>query len=126
VNIQALLVVLVLGGGMIAAGGFLVKTQIDNRVAAEVAATAERTRADLAEAQVKRLERDLELERERQEVLTLELQAARDREVQATEVLEDRARLDRLTQAKPGLIERQARRATTRVWNQIEVESREN
>ena len=125
-NIQALLVVLVLGGGMIAAGGFLVKTQIDNRVAAEVAATAERTRADLAEAQVKRLERDLELERERQEVLTLELQAARDREVQATEVLEDRARLDRLTQAKPGLIERQARRATTRVWNQIEVESREN
>jgi hypothetical protein len=55
-NIQALLVVLVLGGGMIAAGGFLVKGQIDMRVAAEVAATAERTRADLAEAQVDRLE----------------------------------------------------------------------
>jgi hypothetical protein len=125
-NIQALLVVLVLGGGMIAAGGFLVKAQIDNRVAAEVAATAERTRADLAEAQVKRLEEDLEEERERQEVLTRELQAARDREVQATEVLEDRARLDRLTQAKPGLIERQARRATTRVWNEIEAASREN
>jgi hypothetical protein len=125
-NIQALLVVLVLGGGMIAAGGFLVKAQIDNRVAAEGAATAERTRADLAEAQVKRLEEDLEEERERQEVLTRELQAARDREVQATEVLEDRARLDRLTQAKPGLIERQARRATTRVWNEIEAASREN
>ena len=124
-NIQALLVVLVLGGGMIAAGGFLVKGQIDMRVAAEVAATAERTRADLAEAQVNRLETNIKAERERQEVLTRELQAARDREVQTTEVLEDRARLDRLTQAKPGLIERQARRATTRVWKEIEAESRE-
>lgn len=124
-NIQALLVVLVLGGGMIAAGGFLVKGQIDMRVAAEVAATAERTRADLAEQQVDRLEESIEEERERQEVLTGELQAARDREVEATEVLEDRERLNRLTQAKPGLIERQARRATTRVWEEIEVESRE-
>jgi hypothetical protein len=111
---------------MIAAGGFLVKAQIENRVAAEVAATAERTRADLAEAQVRRLEEDLEEERERQEALSRDLQAARDREIQSTEVLEDRERLNRLTQAKPGLIERQARRATTRVWNEIEADSREN
>ena len=124
-NIQALLVVLVLGGGMIAAGGFLVKGQIDMRVAAEVAATAERTRADLAEAQVDRLENDIEQEKERQEELQTELQAARDLEATTTEVLEDRERLTRLTQAKPGLIERQARRATTRVWSDIEVESRE-
>jgi len=124
-NIQALLVVLVLGGGMIAAGGFLVKGQIDQRVAAEVAATAERTRADLAEAQVERLEDSLEEDRERQEELRTELQAARDREEETTEVLEDRARLNRLTQAKPGLIERQARRATTRVWQEIEADSRE-
>jgi uncharacterized protein YlxW (UPF0749 family) len=124
-NIQALLVVLVLGGGMIAAGGFLVKGQIDMRVAAEVAATAERTRADLAEAQVDRLEDDIEQEQERQEELQKELQAARDLEANTTEVLEDRERLNRLTQAKPGLIERQARRATTRVWSDIEVESRE-
>jgi len=124
-NIQALLVVLVLGGGMIAAGGFLVKGQIDQRVAAEVAATAERTRADLAEAQVERLEDALEEDRERQEELRTELQAARDREEETTEVLEDRARLESLTQAKPGLIERQARRATTRVWEEIEADSRE-
>jgi len=125
VNIQALLVVLVLGGGMIAAGAFLVNGQIDMRVAAEISATAERTRADLAEAERDRLEDSIKDERERQEVLTLELQAARDREDETTEVLEDRERLDRLTQAKPGLIERQARRATTRVWKDIENESRE-
>ncbi len=124
-NIQVLLVVLVLGGGMIAAGALLVNGQIDMRVAAEVSATAERTRADLAEAERDRLERNIEAERERQEELNLELQAARDREDETTEVLEDRERLDRLTQAKPGLIERQARRATTRVWKDIENESRE-
>ena len=124
-NIQVLLVVLVLGGGMIAAGAFLVNGQIDMRVAAEVSATAERTRADLAEAERDRLERDIKAERERQEVLNQELQAARDREVKTTEVLEDRERLARLTQAKPGLIERQARRATTAVWKDIELESRE-
>ena len=124
-NIQVLLVVLVLGGGMIAAGALLVNGQIDMRVAAEVSATAERTRADLAEHERDRLERNIEAERERQEELNLELQAARDREDDTTEVLEDRERLDRLTQAKPGLIERQARRATTRVWKDIENESRE-
>jgi predicted nucleic acid-binding Zn-ribbon protein len=124
-NIQALLVVLVLGGGMIGAGVFLVKGQIDQRVAAEVAATAERTRADLAEAQVDRLEDALEDDRERQAELRTELQAARTREDETTEVLEDRARLESLTQAKPGLLERLARRATTKVWEDIEVVARE-
>jgi hypothetical protein len=125
-NIQALLVVLVLGGGMMTGGFFLVKGQIDQRVTAEVAASAERTRADLAEQQRDRLERDLDNERERQAELQTELQAARDLEANTTEVLEDRDRLQRLTQAKPGLIERQARRATTKVWTDIEVESREH
>jgi len=124
-NIQALLVVLVLGGGMIGAGVFLVKGQIDMRVAAEVAATAERTRADLAEAQVDRLEEALEDDRERQAELRTELQAARTREDETTEVLEDRARLESLTQAKPGLLERLARRATTKVWSDIELVARE-
>ncbi len=124
-NIQVLLVVLVLGGGMIAAGALLVNGQIDMRVAAEVSATAERTRADLAEAERDRLERNIDAERERQEVLTRELQDARDREDDTTEVLEDRERLARLTQARPGILERQARRATTRVWKDIENESRE-
>ena len=125
-NIQALLVVLVLGGGMIGAGAFLVKGQIDMRVTAEVAASAERTRADLAEHERDRLENAIEEERERQAELQTELQAARDLEATTTEVLEDRERLSRLTQAKPGLIERQARRATTRVWADIEAESREH
>jgi len=124
-NIQALLVVLVLGGGMIGAGVFLVKGQIDMRVAAEVSATAERTRADLAEAQVDRLEEALEDDRERQAELRTELQAARTREDETTEVLEDRARLESLTQAKPGLLERLARRATTKVWTDIELVARE-
>ncbi len=124
-NIQALLVVLVLGGGMIGAGAFLVKGQIDQRVAAETAAVAERTRADLAEKQIERMETALENEQRRQEELQTNLQAARDRENETTEVLEDRARLSSLTQAKPGLLERLARRATTQVWEDIESESRE-
>ena len=124
-NIQVLLVVLVLGGGMIAAGGFLVKGQIDQRVEAETQAVAQETRAELAERQLERVTDQLEQERTRQEELARDLQAARDRENQTTEVLEDRDRLDRLTQAKPGLIERQARRATTRVWEEIEEESRD-
>lgn len=117
--------VVVLGGGMIGAGFFLVNGQINSRVAAETAAVAERTRAQLAEQQVDRMEASLVKERERQVALATELQAARDREIAATDVLEDRARLNRLTQAKPGLIERQARRATTKVWKEIEAESRE-
>jgi len=111
---------------MIGAGVLLVKGQIDMRVAAEVAATSERTRADLAERQVNRLEMAVENEQARQAVLTDALQAARDREEESTDVLEDRARLDNLTQAKPGLLERLARRATTKVWEEIEADSRED
>jgi len=125
VNLQVLAVILVLGGGMIGAGALLVKGQIDMRVAAEVAATSERTRADLAERQVDRLEMAVENQRERQAALTEDLQAARDREEASTDVLEDRARLDNLTQAKPGLLERLARTATTKVWEEIEADSRE-
>jgi hypothetical protein len=125
VNLQVLIVVLVLGGGMIGAGAFLVKGQIDQRVEAETEAVAQETRAELAERQLERVTNQLEQERTRQEELARDLQAARDRENQTTEVLEDRERLNRLTQAKPGLIERQARRATTRVWTEIEEESRE-
>jgi len=110
---------------MIGAGALLVKGQIDMRVAAEVAATAERTRADLAERQVNRLEMAVENQQERQAVLTDALQAARDREEESTDVLEDRNRLENLTQAKPSLIERLARTATTKVWEQIEADSRE-
>ena len=110
---------------MMAGGFFLVKGQIDMRVAAEVAATAERTRASLAERERDRLTIAIDNEHERQAELTEELQAAREREDQTTEVLEDRERLTRLTQAKPGLNELQARRATTAVWEAIELRSRE-
>jgi len=124
-NIQALLVVLVLGGGMIAAGAFLVNSQIDQRVEAETELVAQETRAELAERQLERVTTQLAQERTRQEELVRDLQAARDLEEATTEVLEDRDRLARLTQAKPGLIERQARKATTRVWEDIETDSRE-
>ena len=124
-NIQPVVVVVVVGGGMIAAGAFLVNGQIGSRVAAEVSATAERTRADLAEQQVARLEKAVADERDRQADLQIELQAARDNETEATEVLEDRERLARLTGAKPERLERMAQRATTKVWEQIAEESRE-
>lgn len=124
-NIQALLVVLVLGGGMMTGGFFLVKGQIDQRVEAETELVAQETRAELAEKQLERVERQLTQEKTRQEQLARDLQAARDREQIATEIVEDVDRLNRLTQAKPGLIERQARKATTRVWSDIEDDSRE-
>jgi len=112
-------------GILVAAGYFLVSGQIDARVAAEVTATAERTRADLSERQVERLEFALENERERQVRLQTDLQAARDLEAKTTEIVQDRDRLRRLAQAKPGLIEIKARKATTVVWKTIEAESRE-
>lgn len=110
---------------MIAAGAFLVKGQIDQRVEAETELVAQETRAELAERQLERMTNQLAQERTRQEELVRDLQAARDREATTTEVVEDRDRLNRLTQAKPGLIERQARKATTKVWNDIEADSRE-
>lgn len=124
-NIQVLIVIVVLGGGMIAAGGFLVNSQINQRVEAETELVAQETRAELAERQLERVTTQLAQERTRQEELVRDLQAARDLEEATTEVLEDRDRLARLTQAKPGLIERQARKATTRVWEDIETDSRE-
>jgi len=96
-NIQALLVVLVLGGGMIAAGAFLVNSQIDQRVEAETELVAQETRAELAERQLERVTTQLAQERTRQEELVRDLQAARDLEEATTEVLEDRDRL-----ARPG------------------------
>jgi hypothetical protein len=71
------------------------------------------------------LESDLVKESERQEKLQTELQAARDLEATTTEVLEDRRRLETLTAAKPKLLERMARKATTKVWDEIESESRQ-
>lgn len=124
-KIKIVLIVVLLGATMIGATTYLIKFLIDDRIEAEVIATAEKTRADLAEAGLRRLEADLEAQHERQLELVRRLQEARDIEAQATEVLEDRDRLNRLTQAKPGLIERQARRATTRTWKDVEAVSRE-
>lgn len=108
---------------MIAAGGYIVKSQIDARVVAEISATAERTRADLSEKQVERLEAALVADRERQALLLQELDKARANESASTAVLQDRKRLERLTSLKPGRIEIKARKATTAVWKAIEDES---
>ena len=124
-NIQASVVALLIGGAIVASMTYVVKSQINARIDAEVIATAQKTRADMAEAQLDRLEIQLAEERERQEKLAQELQGARDLEAETTQVLENRARLGRLTQEKPGLIERHARRATARTWEEIEKDSRE-
>lgn len=125
INIQVIILVVLLGGGLIGMGGFIVSNQIDQRVVAEKEAQGQRTRADLAVQQVARIEEQLVKERERQLELQTELQAARDVETKSTSVLEDRARLNNLTQAKPKTLERLARKATTKVWSEIEAESRE-
>ena len=115
--------VLIIAGLMIAAGGDIVKSQIDARVVAEISATAERTRADLSEKQVERLEAALVADRERQAILQRELDQARASEIESTAVLQDRKRLERLTGLKPGLLEIKARKATTAVWKAIEAEA---
>lgn len=124
-NLQVILIVVLLGGGLIGMGGYIVNSQIEARVVAEGNYTKEKVRADLSQKQLERMEAALANERERQLELQTELQEARDHETKATEVLEDRARLNRLSQAKPGLLERLARKATTKVWSDIEEESRE-
>lgn len=124
-NSQAFILILALSASVIGTGGLLIRSQIDSRVEAELAAQAFETRAAIAETRIARLQESLEEERERQQKLQEALREAREREIESTEVLEDRARLDRLTQARPGLIERQARKATTQVWDVIEAESRD-
>ena len=118
-NFQILAIV----GLLIAAGGYIVKSQIDARVVAEISATAERTRADLSAKQVERLEAALKTDRERQALLQRELDEARKFESESTAVLQDRKRLERLTGLKPGLLEIKARKATTAIWKLIEAES---
>ncbi len=115
--------VLIIAGLMVAAGAFIVKGQIDARIVAEISATSERTRADLSEKQVERLEAALVADRERQALLLQELDKARANESESTAVLQDRKRLDRLTSLKPGRIEIKARKATTAVWKSIEAEA---
>lgn len=122
-NIQIIILVVALGGGLIGAGAWIVNGQIDARVVAEQNAVASKISAETANARVAQIERELVEERERQEKLQTELQAARDVEANSTEVLQDRERLKRLTDAKPKLLERLARKATTKVWDEIASES---
>lgn len=111
-------------GILVVAGYFIVTGQIDARVAAEVTASSERTRADLGQKQLERVSEQLENNRLRQAELQTELQAARDVEAKATEVLQDRERLNRVSQGRPTWLELKARKATTKVWATISDESR--
>lgn len=124
-NIQVIILVVCLGGGLIGAGAWIVNGQIDARVVAEQNAVASKISAETANARVAQIERELVEESERQEVLQKELQAARDLEAKTTEVLEDRQRLKTLTASKPEWLEKLARKKTTIVWDEIESESRE-
>ncbi len=125
INMKFYLIVGAVVAGIMASMYFVVKSQISARVDAEIMATQEKTRADLKQAEVIRLSMQINEERKRQIKLAQELQKARDSEALATEVVEDRERLNRITQAKPGLMERQARKATKNVWSDIEDDSRE-
>ena len=124
-NIQASVVALLIGGAIVASMTYVVKSQINARVDAELSANTQEIRANQSELQLLRVERQLADETDRQIQLAEQLQEARDREAENTEVLEDRKRLDTLAKAKPGLVERMAKRATKRVWNEIEADSRE-
>lgn len=124
-NIQIIILVVVLGGGLIGMGGFIVNHQIDARVVAEQNAVASKISAETANARVATLERDLVKERERQEKLQTELQAARDVEASSTEVLQDRERLKTLTAGKPEWLQKLARKKTTQVWDEIASESKQ-
>lgn len=119
------LMAIAVAGLLIGAGYMIVDSQISARVAAENIAVKQKVRADLSQQQIERMEMQLATERERQQELQKQVQAARQRETKSTEVIEDRARLSLLTQAKPGLLERLARKKTAQVWKEIEVESRE-
>lgn len=121
-----------MGDKLIAAGiavaflagmGWLFNHQISARVKAEERATAAEIAQELSERQLERITQDLEDEKRRSAQLDDDLQQARIVEAEAIEVLEDRGRLARLTQAKPGLLEIKARKATTRVWETIEAEA---
>lgn len=103
--------------------GWLFNHQINARIVAEDRATKYELAAELAEAKAARLETSLEEETRRAAILADELQLARVQESEAIQVLEDRSRLARLTNAKPGLIEIRARKATTAVWTTIEAEA---
>ncbi len=124
-NLQIIILVVCLGGGLIGMGGFIVNHQIDARVVAEQTAVASKISAETANARVAQLERDLVKERERQEKLQTELQAARDVEASSTEVVQDRERLKNLTAAKPKWLEKLARKKTTQVWDEIASESKQ-
>ncbi len=108
---------------LIGGGGWLFNHQIKARVYAETRATQAELAQELAERERDRMEQALEDEQRRAGILQEELDAARIQFQESTAVLADRERLDRVLQAKPGLLERRAQAATTRVWTEIETEA---
>ena len=103
--------------------GWLFNHQIAARVHAETRATQAELVAVIAERERDRMAQSVQDERERANVLAADLDAARVVEQESVAVLQDRERLTTLTDAKPGLLEIKAQKATTRVWQQIEDES---
>lgn len=108
---------------VLAGAGWLFNHQISARVAAEGRATSYEIAAEIAEAENARLTEALAQEKQRSANLDTELQEARTVEAEAIAVLEDRSRLSTLTNARPGLIQIRARKATTAVWETIEAEA---
>lgn len=124
-NIKASLISVVIGMAIISSMAYALKRTHSAKVRAEVYAEQQELKIKVAEARMKSLRESVASAEVRRLALAAVLQDIRDREAVATAVLADRDRLRRLTQAKPGLLERKARRATTAVWRSIEMESGE-
>lgn len=124
-NIKILAIIVLIAGGILASTAYVVNRQINLRVAAEITASAQKTRADLAEAEAGRIQAEFKAAQVRQDQLMGALQAARDKERQTLKVLEDRGRFQRLTNENPTLLEIRARKATAKLWADIEAESRD-
>ena len=58
-NIQIIILVVALGGGLIGMGGYIVNSQIDARVVAEQNAVASKISAETANARVAQVEREV-------------------------------------------------------------------
>ena len=124
-NIKIIGVLISICVAIIISMAYLVKSELNARVRAEVIAAEQKTRARLAESQLERVASELSAEVARQSRLAEDLRSAREEERKSTEVLEDRDRLKRIAKKKPTLLERKARRATRKAWIDIENLTRE-
>jgi len=116
--------VFAMAAGVMMSVGLFGYWQYSRANAAEVALSEQRIVAEQAKHDIENLENQVDLEKERTAELAGDLQEARDQKARMTRIFNEH-NLGALLQAKPGLIESRAKKATAKVWNDIEAESRE-